>query len=564
MSMIEFKNVSKYYETGTERTEVLKDISLSVDEGEFLVLLGFSGTGKTTLINLMAGLDTPSSGDVLFKGAPVTGPGPERGVIFQSYSLMPWLTVNGNVGLAVDTIFPNLSRAERAEKVAHYVKMVGLGHATTRRPAELSGGMRQRVNVARALAMNPEVLLLDEPLSALDALTRANLADEIEHIWEADKKTCVLITNDVDEAIILADRIIALNPDGTLGEEFKVTIPRPRDRMEMNHNEEFKRLRADVTKYLMDVGIEAKVEGTKVLPNVTPIHGVPPAVAEAQKGMIENRFLDFSMLHKVYPTPKGPLTVVEDFDLKINKGEFISLIGHSGCGKSTVLTMAAGLNEISKGAIKLDGRHVEGADPERAVVFQSPNLFPWLSAKENVAIGVDKVYPKASREERQDVVEYYLERVGLADAMDKQAADLSNGMKQRVGIARAFALSPKLLLLDEPFGMLDSLTRWELQEVLMEVWSRTKVTAICVTHDVDEAILLADRVVMMTNGPQATIGKIVDVDLPRPRTRKALLEHPDYYNYRQDVLDFLEEYEHGAKPKPKAPATGGGKAIAAE
>ncbi|APX12366.1 ABC transporter ATP-binding protein [Tateyamaria omphalii] len=558
MSMIEFKNVSKHFEAGTERTEVLKNISLSVEEGEFLVLLGFSGTGKTTLINLMAGLDVPSSGEVLFKGAPITGPGPERGVIFQSYSLMPWLTVNGNVGLAVDTIFPGLSRAERAEKVDHYVKMVGLGHATTRRPAELSGGMRQRVNVARALAMNPEVLLLDEPLSALDALTRANLADEIEHIWEADKKTCVLITNDVDEAIILADRIIALNPDGTLGNEFSVSIPRPRDRMEMNHNDQFKRLRADVTKYLMDVGIEAKVEGTKSLPDVTPIHGVPSAVADAQKGMIENRFLDFSQLHKVYPTPKGPLTVVEDFDLKINKGEFISLIGHSGCGKSTVLTMAAGLNEISKGAIKLDGRHVEGADPERAVVFQSPNLFPWLSAKENVAIGVDKVYPRASRQERQDVVEYYLERVGLADAMDKQAASLSNGMKQRVGIARAFALSPKLLLLDEPFGMLDSLTRWELQEVLMEVWSRTKVTAICVTHDVDEAILLADRVVMMTNGPQATIGKIVDVDLPRPRTRKALLEHPDYYTYRQDVLDFLEEYEHGAKPKPKP------KAMAAE
>jgi nitrate/nitrite transport system ATP-binding protein len=271
--------------------------------------------------------------------------------------------------------------------------------------------------------------------------------------------------------------------------------------------------------------------------------------------MIEERFLDFSQLHKVYPTPKGPLTVVEDFDLKVNKGEFISLIGHSGCGKSTVLTMAAGLNSISKGAIKLDGRHVEGADPERAVVFQSPNLFPWLTAKENVAIGVDKVYPRASLAERQDVVEYYLERVGLADSMDKSASDLSNGMKQRVGIARAFALSPKLLLLDEPFGMLDSLTRWELQEVLMEVWSRTKVTAICVTHDVDEAILLADRVVMMTNGPQATIGKITDVKLPRPRTRKALLEHPDYYTYRQEVLDFLEEYEHGAKPKPKPQPT---------
>jgi len=551
--MLEFKNVSKSFGEGTARADVLNNINLKVEEGEFLVLLGFSGTGKTTLINLMAGLEMPSKGEVTFKGSPITGPGPERGVIFQNYSLMPWLTVSGNVRLAVDTIFPGMAAGEKAEKVDHYVKMVGLGHAASRRPAELSGGMRQRVNVARALAMSPEVLLLDEPLSALDALTRANLADEIEHIWEADKKTCVLITNDVDEAILLADRIIALNPDGSLGAEFKVAIPRPRDRSEMNHHEEFKRLRVDVTKYLMDVGIASKVDGTRQLPNVTAVHNLPKAQADvrAKDSTRTDKYLEFSRLHKVYPTPKGPLTVVEDFDLKLEKGEFISLIGHSGCGKSTVLTMAAGLNEISKGVINLDGRGVVGADPERAVVFQSPNLFPWLTAKENVAVGVDKVYPRASQGERQDVVEYYLERVGLGDSMDKQASALSNGMKQRVGIARAFALSPKLLLLDEPFGMLDSLTRWELQEVLMEVWDRTKVTAVCVTHDVDEAILLADRVVMMTNGPQATIGKIVDVDLPRPRTRKALLEHPDYYTYRQEVLDFLEEYEHGATPKPK-------------
>ncbi|MEO3478863.1 ABC transporter ATP-binding protein [Phaeobacter sp. CAU 1743] len=552
MAILTFDNVSKSFGTGTSETHVLKNINLEVEEGEFLVLLGFSGTGKTTLINLMAGLDSPTKGSVSFRDQKIEGPGPERGVIFQSYSLMPWLTVAGNVRLAVDTVFPKMPKAEKDAKVAHYIQMVGLSHAASRRPAELSGGMRQRVNVARALAMSPEVLLLDEPLSALDALTRANLADEIEAIWEADKKTCVLITNDVDEAILLADRIIALNPDGTLGEEFRVTIPRPRDRVEMNHHEGFKTLRSQVTSYLMEVGIEAKVEGTRLLPDVTPIHGLPSAVAKAQESATEERFLDFSQLHKIYPTPKGPLTVVEDFNLKINKGEFISLIGHSGCGKSTVLTMAAGLNPISKGAIKLDRRHVEGADPERAVVFQSPNLFPWLTARENCAIGVDKVYPGASRAERQDVVEYYLERVGLADAMDRPASDMSNGMQQRVGIARAFALSPKLLLLDEPFGMLDSLTRWELQEVLMEVWSRTKVTAICVTHDVDEAILLADRVVMMTNGPQATIGKITEVDLPRPRTRKALLEHPDYYSYRQEVLDFLEEYEHGAKPKKPA------------
>ncbi|KMK68008.1 ABC transporter ATP-binding protein [Puniceibacterium sp. IMCC21224] len=553
MDILSFQNVSKGYGEGLNRAEVLRNINLNVRDGEFLAILGFSGSGKSTIMNLMAGLDTPDKGSVMFKGAPVTEPGPERGLVFQNYSLMPWLTVRGNVMLAVDSVFPQMPKAEKLAKADHYIAMVGLSHAALRRPSELSGGMRQRVSVARALAMSPEMLLLDEPLSALDALSRANLADEILDIWETDKKTVVLITNDVDEAIIMADRIIPLNPDGTLGDAFEVSIPRPRDRMEMNHDDTFKALRAQVTKYLMDVGIEAKIEETRTLPNVTPIHGVPAAVAAAQEGMIEERFLDFSQLHKIYPTPKGPLTVVEDFDLKVNRGEFISLIGHSGCGKSTVLTMAAGLNSISKGGIRLDGRHVEGADPERAVVFQSPNLFPWLTARENVAIGVDKVYPRASQGERQDVVEYYLERVGLGDSMNKMASSMSNGMRQRVGIARAFALSPKLLLLDEPFGMLDSLTRWELQEVLMEVWSRTKVTAICVTHDVDEAILLADRVVMMTNGPQATIGKIVNVDLPRPRTRKALLEHPDYYLYREQVLSFLEEYEHGAKGK-SAPA----------
>jgi len=186
------------------------------------------------------------------------------------------------------------------------------------------------------------------------------------------------------------------------------------------------------------------------------------------------------------------------------------------------------------------------AGPDRAVVFQAPSLFPWMSVRENVMLGVERVFPHASKAERGDIVDYYLAKVGLGDAMDKRASELSNGMKQRVGIARAFALSPKLLLLDEPFGMLDSLTRWALQEVLMEVWSRTQVTAICVTHDVDEAILLADRVVMMTNGPNARIGRVLQVDIPRPRTRRALLEHPSYYKYRQELLCFLEEYEHGA------------------
>ena len=547
MNILELHNVSKGY--GDK--PVLRNLSLTVKTGEFLAILGFSGSGKTTLINLIAGLTLPDRGEITFQGAPITGPGPDRGLVFQSYALMPWLTVASNIALAVDAV-SKAPKADRAALVQKYIHMVGLSHAADRRPAELSGGMRQRVAVARALAMQPKVLLMDEPLSALDALTRANVAAEIEAIWAADKRTVVLITNDVDEALVLADRIICLNPDGTLGASFPVTLPRPRDRSAMTDDQTYKTLRSDVTAYLMDVGIKSKMPETRALPSVSPRHALPSAYAQASNPNADARYLRYSQLHKVYATPKGPLTVVEDFNLVLKKGEFVSLIGHSGCGKSTVLTMTAGLNAISEGAITLDGTHIEGADPERAVVFQSPNLFPWLTARENVAIGVDKVYPRATQVERQEVVEYYLERVGLADAMHQQASEMSNGMRQRVGIARAFALSPKLLLLDEPFGMLDSLTRWELQEVLMEVWSRTKVTAVCVTHDVDEAILLADRVVMMTNGPRATIGKITQVNLPRPRTRRSLLEHPDYYQYRAEIMGFLEEYEHGHQKKDVA------------
>lgn len=555
MSILSLKNISKSYMQDGQKSEILADINLEVEEGEFIAILGFSGSGKTTLMNILAGLEMPDSGTAEFRGAEITEPGQERGLVFQSYSLMPWLTVRGNVALAVDAVHTKKSKSERAAIIDKYIDMVGLNHAVDRHPSELSGGMRQRVSVARALAMQPEVLLLDEPLSALDALTRANLQDEIGKISQLEKKTIILVTNDVDEAILLADRIVPLNPgpNATFGPEFKVNLPHPRDRTAMNDNPAFIKLRAEVTKYLMDIGIKAAGDGTRLLPDVEAVHNMAPKVyREAAISTHDARYLQFSQVHKIYPTAKGPLTVVENFDISINKGEFISIIGHSGCGKSTALTMAAGLNEISKGAIILDGKHVEGADPERAVVFQSPNLFPWLTAKENVAIGVHKVYPKATQAERQEVVEYYLERVGLGDAMDKSASSMSNGMRQRVGIARAFALSPKLLLLDEPFGMLDSLTRWELQEVLMEVWSRTKVTAICVTHDVDEAVLLSDRIIMMTNGPQATIGRIMDVELPRPRTRKALLDHPDYYKYRAEVLQFLEDYEHGHTKKEAA------------
>jgi nitrate/nitrite transport system ATP-binding protein len=554
--LVELRNVCKAYGAGKDKTSILKNINLSVREGEFIAIVGFSGSGKTTLISTIAGLIQADSGDVLKQGKPITAPGPDRGVVFQNYSLMPWLTVFENVALAVDEIFKDWSAAQRKAHTEKYVRMVNLGAAMAKKPAELSGGMRQRVNVARALAASPDILLLDEPLSALDALTRGNLQDEILQIWEQEKKTVILITNDVDEAIYMADRVIPLNPgpDATFGPDFHINIERPRYRTALNHNETFKKLRAEITQYLMAVGMEKtqdlspdKITLPKVRPNTSNDWKLDSSALKPGKDDLGRpRYLEFSQLSKIYPTPDGnsAVKVVDGFDLKMKKGEFISIIGHSGCGKSTVLSMTAGLNSISEGGIVLDNREIDSAGPDRGVVFQAPSLFPWLTAFENVTLGVDKVYPHASKSERNDIVEYYLTRVGLGDSLHKKAGELSNGMRQRVGIARAFALSPKLLLLDEPFGMLDSLTRWELQEVLMEVWERTHVTAIIVTHDVDEAILLADRVVMMTNGPHAKIGKIEEIDLPRPRTRKALLAHPDYYRYRESILTFLVECDH--------------------
>ena len=265
-------------------------------------------------------------------------------------------------------------------------------------------------------------------------------------------------------------------------------------------------------------------------------------------------FLEISQLVKTFPAPKGPLTVVRDFDLGVKKGEFITLIGHSGCGKSTVLAMVAGLAEATAGGIILAGKEVVGAGPDRGVVFQAPCLLPWLTAFENVMLGVDQVYYTASKLERRQIAEYYLTLVGLGESLHKLPGALSQGMRQRCGIARAFALSPKMLLLDEPFGMLDSLTKYELQDVLLDLWQRDQKTALMVTHDVDEALYLSDRVVMMTDGPEATVGDILEVNFPRPRTRKQLMEDPAYYRLREHLIGFLEDRSHLRPGKPATAA----------
>jgi nitrate/nitrite transport system ATP-binding protein len=274
MAFLELRAVSKSYATDGKRTEVLRDINLEIDRGEFVAIVGYSGAGKTTLISLIAGLLQADSGRITLNDLDIVEPGPDRGIVFQTYSLLPWLTVYENVYLAVDQVFPNWSPAKKQQHTEKYIALVNLSPAREKKPAQLSGGMRQRVGIARALAMDPQILLLDEPLSALDALTRATLQDEIGRIWEKDRKTVVMITNDVDEGILLADRIIPLSagPGATLGPELVVDIPRPRDRTTINHNSRFKSIRREITDYLLDSRGRQRVTISKKLqlPDLEP------------------------------------------------------------------------------------------------------------------------------------------------------------------------------------------------------------------------------------------------------------------------------------------------------
>jgi nitrate/nitrite transport system ATP-binding protein len=261
-----------------------------------------------------------------------------------------------------------------------------------------------------------------------------------------------------------------------------------------------------------------------------------------------NRYLELWRITKTYPGPAGPVVIVRDFDLSLREGEFVSLIGHSGCGKSTVLSIAAGLVEASAGGVTVAGREISGPGLDRGVVFQAACLLPWMTAQDNVRLGVDQAFPHRSRAERQAIAQHYLDLVGLDGDRHKRPGELSAGMCQRVGVARAFALHPKVLLLDEPFGMLDSLTRCELQQVLLDLWSQDRKTALMVTHDVDEALFLSDRIALMTSGPEARLGGIVEVPFRRPRHRRQVLEHPEYYVLREQIIGFLEE--QGRHPPP--------------
>lgn len=256
---------------------------------------------------------------------------------------------------------------------------------------------------------------------------------------------------------------------------------------------------------------------------------------------MEKPLLDLTRLGMRFPTPNGEFIALKNVDLQIKKGEFVSIIGHSGCGKSTVLNLVAGLHLPTDGGVIVDGREVAGPGPDRAVVFQNHSLLPWLTVYQNVELAVKQVAGKQGKSWVKEQVHHYLKLIQMEHAADKKPDEISGGMKQRVGIARALALQPKVLLMDEPFGALDALTRAHLQDALMKIQAKLNNTVIMITHDVDEAVLLSDKIVMMTNGPAATVGEVLNIELARPRERVALAEDAQYQKYRQSVLKFLYE-----------------------
>jgi nitrate/nitrite transport system ATP-binding protein len=265
--------------------------------------------------------------------------------------------------------------------------------------------------------------------------------------------------------------------------------------------------------------------------------------------------LDLTQLGMAFPTPNGEFIALKNVNMQIKKGEFISLIGHSGCGKSTVLNLVAGLHLPTTGGVIVDGREVSGPGPERAVVFQNHSLLPWLTVYQNVELAVEQIAENRGKEWVQEQVEHYLDLIQMSHAADKRPDEISGGMKQRVGIARALALQPKVLLMDEPFGALDALTRARLQDSLMAIQAELNNTVIMITQDVDEAVLLSDKIVMMTNGPAATIGEVLEIDLPRPRNRVDLADDAKYLKYRQSVLKFLYEKQSKQEQIAAKPAS---------
>ena len=499
--------------------EVLRGLELEVGAGEVVALLGRSGAGKSTMVAALAGLLTPSAGAVLVEGTPVAGPGSERGVVFQQHGLLPWMSASANIALAARRV-PARGRAELVQRM---LELVGLGAAGAKLPSELSGGMKQRVAIARALVGSPRILLLDEPFSALDALTRASLQDELERLRVESGASVLMVTNDVDEALLLADRVLLLR-EGRVARAWTVAAPRPR-RAALQHDANLRALARAICAELAEDAVGA--------PASSGVEGGGEALGAPGVELLSMRGVS-----KRY----GSQVVVDEIDFVVRAGEFVSLLGHSGCGKSTLMSIAVGLVEQSGGSASMDGRPIDGPGLERAIVFQHGGLLPWSTVDSSIRLAVRQAKPRARRAEVDAEVRRAARLVGLDDLLERRVADLSAGMRQRVAVARAFAMAPRLLLFDEPFASLDSTTRAQLQDVLLQVWSKSGCGALMVTHDIAEALYLSDRILLMTDGPDARIAEDIRVPFGRPRARQAVQDDPRFAELRARIVGMLDQH----------------------
>ena len=502
-----FKDVYKFYGSEGEYTTALKGINLDIHKREFLCIVGPTGSGKSTILRMLAGLDKPSMGELTLHGKPIKGPGRDRGMIFQEYSLLPWRSLEKNIELGME--FDGTNKAAREDTARKFVDLVGLGYAKHKNPWECSGGMKRRASLAMILALTPEILLMDGAFNALDAKTKMTLQQEILDIWEREDTTILFVTSELDEAVKLGQRILVLNKQGEIAEIIDNPLPYPRmGKAATSH--EFTRQAAEVRERVLNVMLTSSGE-------------------EAAK---KNRpILELRNIYKVFTKEGEDFLALQDVNLAVKEGEFMCILGPTGCGKSVTLNIVAGLLEQTSGEVILDGKPDHGPGAHKGMIFQEYALLPWRTVVENVEFGLELA--GFSKAERHAIALEQLENVGLLEAANLSIHDISGGARQRVAIARALANKPKILLMDEPFDALDALSKAEMQVT----WEKTKKTIFFVTHDVDEAIFISDRIVVMDINP-GRVKEVLENPLPRPRHEKVKRTDEAFADMRDKIISL--------------------------
>lgn len=494
------KNMDKTFETSRGAVHVIEDVTLNVHENELLVLFGPGQCGKSTMINCMSGLEPVTEGSVEVNGKKVIKPGPDRGVVYQRMALFPWLTVMGNVEYGPK--MRGVPKKERRERAQHYIELVGLKGFENSYPNQLSGGMQQRVGIARAYCNEPDVLFMDEPFGHLDAQTRYLMQEDLMKIWEKEKRTIVFVTNNIEEAIYLADRIIVMtNCPTKIKKEYKIDLPRPRNYVD----EEFLKLREEISTV------------------------VDKALQEGENMEKQDIILHVDHMTKCF----GDLKVLNDISFDVHRGEFLCIVGPTGCGKTTFLNCITGLYDLTGGQILVNGELVDTKKHNIAYIFQEYSTMSWLTVEENVAFGLKmKRMPKDVI--KKEVAEV-LEMVGLTKYKDYYPVELSTSMLQRVVIARAFAVKPDILLMDEPYGQLDVELRFRLEDELIKLWQKLGTTVIFITHNIEEAVYLSENILVLTNKPTSIKHKLENT-LPRPRN----VVEPAFIDLRNQVTELIK------------------------